>query len=87
MVFDGKADTRLTSLDTAAATPEEGVSAANLSELAFVGEAGFAEGCNVNSVAQALWLLGSEPPMCGFATTASRVSEPAASPLPHRHRT
>ena len=54
MVFDGKADTRLTSLDTAAATPEEGVSAANLSELAFVGEAGFAEGCNVNSVARKL---------------------------------
>ena len=58
MVFDGKADTRLTSLDTAAATPEEGVSAANLSELAFVGEVGFAEGCDVNSVAQVLWLLG-----------------------------
>ena len=29
---------------------------------------------------------GSEPPMCGFANTASRVSTPAASPLPHRHR-
>ena len=40
-----------TSLDTAAATPDEGVSTANLSELAFVGEAGFAEGCDVNSVA------------------------------------
>ena len=52
MVFDGKADTRFTSLDTAAATPEEGVSAANLGELAFVGETGFAEGCDVNSVAR-----------------------------------
>ena len=52
MVFDGKADTRLTSLDSAAATPEEGVSAANLGELAFVREAGFAEGYDVNSAAR-----------------------------------
>ena len=30
---------------------------------------------------------GSELPMCGFATAASSVSAPAASPLAHRHRT
>ena len=40
MVIDGKAYTCLTSLVTAAATPEEVVSAANLSDLAFVREAG-----------------------------------------------
>ena len=52
MVFDGKAYTCITSLVTATATPEEGVSATNFGELAFVREAGFAEGCDVDSVAR-----------------------------------
>ena len=52
MVFDGKAYTYLTLFVTAVTTPEEGVSAANLADLAFVGEAFFAEGCNVDSVAR-----------------------------------
>ena len=51
MVFDGKSDTSLKSLFTAGTIPEEGVAAANLSELAFIGEVGFAEGCDVDSVA------------------------------------
>ena len=50
MVFDGKAYTCLTSLVTARATPEEGVSATNLDDLAFVRETGFGEGCDVDSV-------------------------------------
>ena len=52
MVIDGKAYTCLTSLFTAEATPEEVVSAANLSDLAFVREAGLAEGCDVDSVSR-----------------------------------
>ena len=43
---------RIVVIVIAAATPEEDVSAANLGELAFVGEAGLAEGSNVDSVAR-----------------------------------
>jgi len=50
MVFNGKAYTCLASLVIVVATPKEGVSATNLGELAFVGEAGLAEGCDVDSV-------------------------------------
>ena len=42
MVFDGKAYTCLTSIVIAATTPEEGVSATNLGDLAFLRETGFA---------------------------------------------
>ena len=56
MVFDGKAYTCLVLLVTAAATPEEGVSATNLGELAFVGEVSFAEGCDVDSSVRILLL-------------------------------
>ena len=52
MVIDGKAYTCFTSLVTAAVTPEEAVSAANLGDLTFVREAGFAEGCDVDSVSR-----------------------------------
>ncbi len=52
--FDCKGDTSLLSLFMASATPKETVAilaTTNLIELAFVGEAYFAEGCNVNLVA------------------------------------
>ena len=52
MVIDGKAYTCLTLFVTAAATSEEGVSAANLGDLGFVREAGFALGCDVASVSR-----------------------------------
>ena len=52
MVFNGKAYSCLASLFIAVATPKEGVSATNLGELAFVGEAGLAEGCDFDSVAR-----------------------------------
>ena len=50
-IADRKASDFFSSLFTAAATPEKGVVAANLSQLALVREAGFAKGCNVDSVA------------------------------------
>ena len=51
MLFDRKAVTSLTSLFIAAATPIEGVATTNFTELAFVGEVCFAEGCDVDHVA------------------------------------
>ncbi len=50
MVFDCKSDTSLTSLFIAEATPKEALATSNLTELAFVREACFTEGCNVDLV-------------------------------------
>ncbi|KAM9318794.1 LOW QUALITY PROTEIN: complement C3-like, partial [Pholidichthys leucotaenia] len=49
VIFDGKANTSLTSFFAALSTPEEGV-AAKLSELAFVRKTCFTQRCNVNVV-------------------------------------
>ena len=66
MVFDGKAYTCLMSLVTAVATPEEGVSAANLGEPAFARDVCFVEGCDVDSVAHASSLAARAVHRSGF---------------------
>jgi len=66
VIFDGITDACLRSIFTAVATPEKGVATANLSQLAFVGKAGFAEGFNVKWVASEFSGYEGSSTFCSF---------------------